>query len=71
MKVTLLIITLILSVIHIVMTSITDDRRVYESLNKKQLYTLSWIKDVISTVIILLLVILAFVQGWLYRVDVI
>lgn len=70
MKATLLIITLILSVIHIVMTSITDDRRVYESLNKKQLYTLSWIKDVISTVIILLLVILAFVQGWLYRVDV-
>lgn len=71
MKATLLIITLILSVIHIVMTSITDDRRVYESLNKKQLYTLSWIKDVISTVIILLLVILAFVQGWLLRVDVI
>lgn len=65
MQATLLIITLILSVIHIVMTSITDDRRVYESLNKKQLYTLSWIKDVISTVIILLLVILAFVQGWL------
>lgn len=63
MKATLLIITLILSVIHIVMTSITDDRRVYESLNKKQLYTLSWIKDVISTIIILLLVILAFVQG--------
>lgn len=63
MKATLLIITLILSVIHIVMTSITDDRRVYESLNKKQLYTLSWIKDVISAVIILLLVILAFVQG--------
>lgn len=71
MKATLLIITLILSVIHIVMTSITDDRRVYESLNKKQLYTLSWIKDVISTVIVLLLVILAFVQGWLLRVDVI
>lgn len=63
MQATLLIITLILSVIHIVMTSITDDRRVYESLNKKQLYTLSWIKDVISTIIILLLVILAFVQG--------
>lgn len=63
MATTLFIITLILSVIHIVMTSITDDRRVYESLNKKQLYTLSWIKDVISTVIILLLVILAFVQG--------
>lgn len=61
MQVTLLIITLILSIIHIVMTSITDDRRVYESLNKKQLYTLSWIKDVVSSVIILLLVILAFV----------
>ena len=61
MRVTLLIITLILSVIHIVMTSISDDRRVYESLNKKQLYTLSWIKDVVSSVIILLLVILAFV----------
>lgn len=61
MQTTLLIITLILSIIHIVMTSITDDRRVYESLNKKQLYTLSWIKDVVSSVIILLLVILAFV----------
>ena len=61
MQVTLLIITLILSIIHIVMTSITDDRRVYESLNKKQLYTLSWIKDVVSSVIILLLVTLAFV----------
>lgn len=61
MRATLLIITLILSIIHIVMTSITDDRRVYESLNKKQLYTLSWIKDVVSSVIILLLVTLAFV----------
>lgn len=61
MQATLLIITLILSIIHIVMTSITDDRRVYESLNKKQLYTLSWIKDVVSSVIILLLVTLAFV----------
>ena len=61
MQATLLIITLILSVIHIVMTSISDDRRVYESLNKKQLYTLSWIKDVVSSVIILLLVTLAFV----------
>ena len=61
MRATLLIITLILSVIHIVMTSISDDRRVYESLNKKQLYTLSWIKDVVSSVIILLLVTLAFV----------
>lgn len=61
MRATLLIITLILSIIHIVMTSISDDRRVYESLNKKQLYTLSWIKDVVSSVIILLLVTLAFV----------
>ena len=61
MKATLLIITLILSIIHIIMTSISDDRRVYESLNKKQLYTLSWIKDVVSSVIILLLVTLAFV----------
>lgn len=70
MKATLLIITLILSIIHIIMTSITDDRRVYESLNKKQLYTLSWIKDVVSSIIILLLIILPF-MGWLYRVDVI
>ena len=60
MKATLLIITLILSIIHIIMTSITDDRRVYESLNKKQLYTLSWIKDVVSSIIILLLIILPF-----------
>ena len=61
MKATLLIITLILSVIHIVMTSITDDKRVYESLNKKQLYKLSMIKDVVSSIIILLLVILPFI----------
>lgn len=61
MQATLLIITLILSIIHIVMTSISDDRRVYEKLNKKQLYTLSWIKDVVSSVIIVLLVTLAFV----------
>ena len=63
METALFTVVLVLSLIHIVMTSITDDKRVYESLNKKQLYTLSWIKDVISTVIILLLVILAFVQG--------
>ena len=61
MATALFIIVVVLSAIHIVMTSITDDRRVYESLNKKQLYTLSLIKDVISSIIILLLIILPFI----------
>lgn len=70
MATALFIIVVVLSTIHIVITSVTDDKRVYESLSKKQLYKLSIIKDVISSIIILLLVILPFI-GWLLRVDVI
>lgn len=61
METALFTVVLVLSLIHIVMTSITDDKRVYESLNKKQLYKLSMIKDVVSSIIILLLVILPFI----------
>ena len=70
MATALFIIVVVLSAIHIVITSATDDKRVYESLSKKQLYKLSIIKDIISSIIILLLVILPFI-GWLLRVDVI
>ena len=61
MATTLFIIVVVLSTIHIVITSVTDDKRVYESLSKKQLYKLSIIKDIIISIIILLLVILAFI----------
>lgn len=61
MATTLFIIVVVLSAIHIVITSATDDKRVYESLSKKQLYKLSIIKDVISSIIILLLIILPFI----------
>ena len=61
MATALFIIVVVLSAIHIVITSATDDKRVYESLSKKQLYKLSIIKDIISSIIILLLVILPFI----------
>ena len=61
MATALFIIVVVLSAIHIVITSVTDDKRVYESLSKKQLYKLSIIKDVISSIIILLLIILPFI----------
>jgi ABC-type Fe3+ transport system permease subunit len=61
MATALFIIVVVLSAIYIVVTSVTDDKRVYESLSKKQLYKLSIIKDVISSIIILLLIILPFI----------
>lgn len=60
MATALFIIVIVLSAIHIIATSISDDKRVYESLTKKQIYTLSVIKDIISAFIIVLLVILSF-----------
>ncbi len=60
MSTALFIVVVVLSLAHIVATSITDDKRVYESLTKKQLYNLSVIKDIVSSIIIALLVILPF-----------
>lgn len=40
---------------------ISDDKRVYARLDKKQLYRLAIIKDILNTIIIISLVSLAFV----------
>ena len=63
MATVLFIIVVILALIHIAAMSITDDKRVRNSLNKKQLYNMSVIKDIVSAVIILILLLLPFVMG--------
>ena len=67
----LFIIVVILALIHIAAMSITDDKRVRNSLNKKELYNMSVVKDIVSAVIILILLLLPFVMGWFYGVNVI
>ena len=59
----LFIIVVILALIHIAAMSITDDKRVRNSLNKKELYNMSVVKDIVSAVIILILLLLPFVMG--------
>lgn len=71
MATVLFIIVVILALIHIAMMSITDDKRVRNSLNKKQLYNMSVIKDIVSAAIILILLLFPFVMGWFYGVNVI
>lgn len=51
----------VLGIVYIAATSITDDKRVYDSLTKKQLRNLSIIKDVTAAIIIILLVVLPFI----------
>lgn len=63
MTTVLFIIVVILALIHIAMMSITDDKRVRNSLDKKQLYNMSVIKDIVSAAIILILLLLPFVMG--------
>ena len=63
MATVLFIIVVILALIHIAAMSITDDKRVRSSLNKKELYNMSVIKDIVSAVIILILLLLPFVMG--------
>ena len=63
MATVLFIIVVILALIHIAAMSITDDKRVRNSLNKKELYNMSVIKDIVSAVIILILLLLPFVMG--------
>lgn len=71
MATVLFIIVVILALIHIAVMSITDDKRVRNSLNKKQLYNMSVIKDIVSAAIILILLLFPFVMGWFYGVNVI
>lgn len=71
MATALFIIVVILALIHIAMMSITDDKRVRNSLSKKQLYNMSVIKDIVSAAIILILLLFPFIMGWFYAVDVI
>lgn len=71
MATVLFIVVVILALIHIAMMSITDDKRVRNSLNKKELYNMSVIKDIVSAVIILILLLLPFVMGWFCGVNVI
>lgn len=71
MATVLFIIVVILALIHIAMMSITDDKRVRNSLSKKQLYNMSVIKDIASAAIILILLLFPFIMGWFYGVDVI
>ena len=40
---------------------VSDDRRVYTRLNKKELYRLSIVKDILNAIIIITLALLAFV----------
>ena len=40
---------------------ISDDKRVYTRLNKKELYRLSIVKDILNAIIIITLALLAFV----------
>ena len=61
MKVIMLILVVFFSLANLGLVVIADDKRVYNSLTKKELYKLSIIKDILSGIIILLLVILAFI----------
>lgn len=63
MATVLFIIVVILALIHIAVMSITNDKRVRNSLNKKQLYNMSVIKDIVSAAIILILLLFPFVMG--------
>ena len=40
---------------------ISDDKRVYTRLNKKELYRLSMVKDILNAIVIISLALLAFV----------
>ena len=63
MATVLFIIVVILALIHIAMMSITDDKRVRNSLDKQQLYNMSVIKDIVSAAIILILLLFPFIIG--------
>ena len=61
MKTILLTMIILLSLFNILVLAISDSERVYKELNKKQLHRLSILKDILSTMIIISLVSLAFI----------
>ena len=61
MKTIMLILVVLFALANLGLIAIADDRRVYKNLSKKELYRLSTLKDILSGIVILLLVILAFI----------
>ena len=61
MKAILLTMIILLSLLNILVVIISDSERIYKELNKKQLYRLSILKDIINSIIIVSLVSLAFI----------
>lgn len=61
MKAILLIMIILLSLLNIIVVMISDSERIYKELNKKQLHRLSILKDILSSIIIISLVSLAFI----------
>ena len=61
MKAILLIMIILLSLLNILVVIISDSERIYKELNKKQLHRLSILKDILSAIIIVSLVSLAFI----------
>ena len=61
MKTIMLILVVLFALANLGLIAITDDKRVYKNLSKKELYRLSTLKDILSGIVILLLVTLAFI----------
>ena len=61
MKAILLIMVILLSLLNLLVVIVSDSERIYKELNKKQLHRLSILKDILSTMIIISLVSLAFI----------
>ena len=61
MKPILLIMIILLSLLNLLVVIISDSERIYKELNKKQLHRLSILKDILSAMIIISLVSLAFI----------
>lgn len=61
MKAILLIMVILLSLLNLLVVIVSDSERIYKELNKKQLHRLSILKDILSTMVIISLVSLAFI----------
>ena len=61
MKVIMFVLVILFALANLTLVVIADDKRVYKNLTKKELYRLSILKDVLSGIVILLLVLLAFI----------
>lgn len=61
MKTFLLVMVILSSLLNILVVIVSDSERMYKELNKKQLYRLSIIKDILNGIVIFALALLAFV----------